>query len=288
MKSARGVRVFRVPALKGAIQRKRTCVDPTPELTAGPLPATRRGVRIQIVVCGDIRTLRVAGELDLLSRSTLEDTLARLARGGCELVLDLRPLTFMDTTGVHVALAARDLCAVCGCTLRMIPGSVTTQRVFELAGVDRHLPFHSEESDPRIGLPGAGLKDEAAPAGLAAPGEDRAASPQHEPYDTYGQPPVLHPSCPGRPTARLIATGEPPDRETGGALGEPLGFRRSTSSLSRDGASAVRARITRAPRRISSAGFGIASRWAQRATLRYGATGLPHFSRQGEEHLKER
>jgi anti-anti-sigma factor len=106
------------------------------------------GLSIQALVCGELRTLRLSGHLDLASRVPLEDAISRMAIDGCEFVLDLRPLTFMDTSGVHVALAARDLCARRGCKLRLIPGSAAIQSVFEFTGVLDQLSFQAEASGP--------------------------------------------------------------------------------------------------------------------------------------------
>ncbi|HEX4437030.1 MAG TPA: STAS domain-containing protein [Solirubrobacteraceae bacterium] len=151
-------------------------------MPAGELgqPARRQdvvGLSFQVLVRGGRRTLRLSGELDLAWRTPLEDVIARIARGRCEVVIDLRALTFMDTSGVHVVLAARDLCAVCGCALRLIPGSVAVQRVFELAGVLDQLQFQAEESLPRPGMSEDSSGDGADPDRLAALGVGRAASP---------------------------------------------------------------------------------------------------------------
>jgi anti-sigma B factor antagonist len=102
-------------------------------------------LRVQAVVCEELRTLRLAGELDLACRAMLEDAIARIVSDDCTLVLDLRAVTFMDTTGVHVALGAVDLCASQGCELRLLPGPARVQRVFELVDALERLPFTSAE-----------------------------------------------------------------------------------------------------------------------------------------------
>ncbi len=132
-------------------------------------------LRIQAVICNGSRTLRLAGELDLAGRAPLEDAIARIATGGCKVVLDLRPVTFTDASGVHVALAAARLCAVRGCELRLICGPPAVQRVFELAGVLDQLPFQAEQQ-PRSELSGGDSEDGAVPDLLAA----RARRPRRE------------------------------------------------------------------------------------------------------------
>ncbi|HEX3910102.1 MAG TPA: STAS domain-containing protein [Solirubrobacteraceae bacterium] len=100
---------------------------------------------LQVAICDGVRTLRLRGELDLACRAALEDAIMRLVANGCTVVVDLRGLTFMDTSGVHVALAANALCAAHGCELRLIPGPAAVQRVFDLAGTLAGLSFLDED-----------------------------------------------------------------------------------------------------------------------------------------------
>lgn len=52
---------------------------------------------------GSVVTARVAGELDIATVPQLESSLPPLAPGD-ELVLDLRPLTFIDSSGVRLLM----------------------------------------------------------------------------------------------------------------------------------------------------------------------------------------
>lgn len=133
-------------------------------------------LRIQAVVCDRLRTLRLAGELDLVGRAPLEDAIVRIATDGCTLVLDLRAVTFMDTSGVHVALAADHCCAARGCELRLFAGPAAVQRVFELAGVLAQLPFQAGQQLRSAELPAATSMTERPPVLPAALPGGRAAS----------------------------------------------------------------------------------------------------------------
>jgi anti-sigma B factor antagonist len=100
----------------------------------------------------DGHRLLLSGELDLATSPTLASAVARLCREGAgEIVLDLRGLQFIDSTGIRTILHAVDLCARHECELALIRGSSTTQRLFELTGLEEKLPFREpreSELDP--------------------------------------------------------------------------------------------------------------------------------------------
>lgn len=86
---------------------------------------------------GDRATLlSVSGELDLVSSPALEEALDRLSGLGQELVmLDLRPLEFMDSTGLHVLVKAQQRAHDAGQRFALIRGGEQVQRLLNLTGV---------------------------------------------------------------------------------------------------------------------------------------------------------
>jgi anti-sigma B factor antagonist len=84
--------------------------------------------------------VRPAGDLDLDTVHRVEAALTELREeGAASLVLDLRELTFMDSTGLRLVIrwhtAARDE----GFEFAIVPGPEVVQRVFRLTGMDAHL-----------------------------------------------------------------------------------------------------------------------------------------------------
>jgi anti-anti-sigma factor len=72
----------------------------------------------------------------------LDERAAQLCGDGpCRLVLDLRELRFIDSTGLLAIRRMRELCADSGCELQLIPGPPAVQRLFELTGLLERLPF---------------------------------------------------------------------------------------------------------------------------------------------------
>lgn len=82
------------------------------------------------------------GELDLDTIDVVEQHLHDLREAGArEIVLDLRKLTFMDSSGLHVIFKAARLAKRDGVSFVLIPGPRPVQRLFELTGARDHLTF---------------------------------------------------------------------------------------------------------------------------------------------------
>jgi anti-anti-sigma factor len=108
----------------------------------GSATAALGRMTLRVIDRGTRRTLILSGELDLASRPVLDEALARVGQEPIEaLVLDLSGVSFMDSTGLHAVLAAKDLCAKHGCELLFVRGSTQVQRLFELSGVLVQLEF---------------------------------------------------------------------------------------------------------------------------------------------------
>jgi len=86
--------------------------------------------------------VRPVGELDLATVPVVEAQLSELvAAGFTSLVIDLRELRFLDSTGVRLLLSWNARCRADDLALRVIPGPAPVQRVIEVAGVAHLLPF---------------------------------------------------------------------------------------------------------------------------------------------------
>ena len=81
--------------------------------------------------------VEVSGELDLSSALVFEEQLRRVEEE-CEpklLVLDLRSLKFMDSTGLRLILSAHARAINRGRKLAIVEGGTAIQRIFRLTGV---------------------------------------------------------------------------------------------------------------------------------------------------------
>lgn len=90
---------------------------------------------------GSVR-VRLRGELDLSGAGRLEESLDRLAADGRPVVLDLRELTFMDSTGLRVLLQAAERARDDSWDLRMLaPAGGEALMTIEETGAAALLPI---------------------------------------------------------------------------------------------------------------------------------------------------
>ena len=96
---------------------------------------------------GVIRLVLV-GELDLSSASLVEDVLRDLEEESPSLiVLDLRELTFMDSTGLRVMVSADARARDHARRLAIVQGPEPVHRVFRITGLDDHLDIVETPED---------------------------------------------------------------------------------------------------------------------------------------------
>ncbi len=89
---------------------------------------------------GDRVVLSLAGELDMANAPALQKEIEGPQLVDAKtVVLDLQPLTFLDSTGLRIILAARDLCWRRGQEFAVTPGSQQVQRLLSVTGVGEHL-----------------------------------------------------------------------------------------------------------------------------------------------------
>ena len=96
--------------------------------------------------------VRVAGELDLESAPALAGTLDRLERPCDRVVLDLSQLTFIDASGLRLAVTEHQRAASDGFEFVLAGAVGPVLKVFRLTGLDVLLPM---APDLRSALPDA-------------------------------------------------------------------------------------------------------------------------------------
>jgi anti-anti-sigma factor len=84
--------------------------------------------------------IEIAGELDLATAPKLEDEMKRVeADGPAVIVLDLRPLSFMDSSGLRALLSADSRAREAGRRLVLVRGDERVQRVLKITRLDERL-----------------------------------------------------------------------------------------------------------------------------------------------------
>lgn len=92
---------------------------------------------------GKRHRISLSGELDLANSTTVETELdAVLADGECELVVDMRELEFIDSTGIALLVATLGRNDPQRPRVRFVPSaSAAVARVLDLTGLGERLPL---------------------------------------------------------------------------------------------------------------------------------------------------
>jgi anti-anti-sigma factor len=115
-----------------------------PPFAAGYAPGVP-GFEVSSSADPDHAVLALRGELDLSSAPAVEAAVRRaIQRGARQLVLDLRELAFMDSTGLRTVLRADALARQAGARLALVDGAEPVRRVFEMTGMRQRLTWVDE------------------------------------------------------------------------------------------------------------------------------------------------
>ena len=91
--------------------------------------------------------IAVSGELDLASSPALQEELDRVSADSELLIIDLRELDFMDSTGLSVLVRAHQRAEEQGRRLAMVKGPQQVQRLLSLTGVADRLTLVDAPED---------------------------------------------------------------------------------------------------------------------------------------------
>lgn len=88
------------------------------------------------------------GEVDMASAPALERVLAaQVAAGVPRVMVDLRQVTFMDSTGLTALFRASETMRSTGSTLVVVCGPGPVRRVLEVSGVGGVVPIYADPSE---------------------------------------------------------------------------------------------------------------------------------------------
>jgi len=109
----------------------------------------RRGVveqpfSIEKRFAGDTPVVVVAGEIDVATAPQLREVLHEvIAQGQATVVLDLLPVTFLDSTALGVLVGALKRCRELGGELHVVVSDPRIMKIFEITGLTNVFPIAS-------------------------------------------------------------------------------------------------------------------------------------------------
>ncbi|MFD7541720.1 STAS domain-containing protein [Streptomyces sp. NPDC059819] len=87
--------------------------------------------------------IELAGELDHHTAPEVRDTLPGLdLRPGQQLVIDLTGITFCDSSGITVLIAARNHALACSASVALAAVPERVARIFRIVGLEQVFPTH--------------------------------------------------------------------------------------------------------------------------------------------------
>jgi anti-sigma B factor antagonist len=119
------------------MSRPRTAEWPAGSRARDPAP-----FRIVVQMERDVVRVSPFGDVDMDTVGQIRAQLENVtATGAKHVVLDLRGVTFLDSTGRHLALEADAASRAQGWKFGLVGGPADVQRVFDLTGARARLPF---------------------------------------------------------------------------------------------------------------------------------------------------
>ncbi|QFG22823.1 STAS domain-containing protein [Actinomadura sp. WMMB 499] len=97
--------------------------------------------------------VRVKGDIDVVSRERFEETLLEVIDAGGPVVVDMREVTFCDSTGLNVVVVANRRAIERGTRLALVALPPRVEKVFRITGVDRYVPVHDTLREALAAMP---------------------------------------------------------------------------------------------------------------------------------------
>lgn len=97
--------------------------------------------------------VRVKGDIDVVSRTRFEETLYEVVDSGEPLVIDMREVTFCDSTGLNAIVSAYRRAGERGTAVALVALPPRVQRVFRITGIDKFVPIYDTLREAVSALP---------------------------------------------------------------------------------------------------------------------------------------
>jgi anti-anti-sigma factor len=103
---------------------------------------------LETTLAGSAAVVALRGDLDLAGAAALEQQLERIEQGPeSALVLDLRAVEFMDSSGLRAIALTAQRAESAGRRLALVPGPQQVMRVFDITRMRERLDFVADPSE---------------------------------------------------------------------------------------------------------------------------------------------
>ena len=118
-----------------------------------PVDGAAENLRLTVADRSDgLGEVVVSGEIDFATHRTLLDALTEeLNRGHHRIVLDLREVTFCDSTGLGVLVRVRQQAVAGGGWLRLVDPTSAVRRALAITNIDQLVPAYPTVADAVAG-----------------------------------------------------------------------------------------------------------------------------------------
>jgi anti-anti-sigma factor len=127
-------------ALRLAVNRE----DPRDRAGHAEAMQAAAAAEFRVDVARERGTVRISpvGELDVATIGHVREHLGEaMTSGAGRVILDLRDTTFLDSSGLHLAVETHDWATRNGAEFAIVPGPPAVQRAFDATGLSARLPF---------------------------------------------------------------------------------------------------------------------------------------------------
>lgn len=98
---------------------------------------------------GDVVTIAPNGEIDLETVDAVRREFASACAEARNITLDLRAVSFMDSSGLRVLIESQRDADAAGLTFAIVRGPASVQRLLELSGITDRLNFVAAPAEGR-------------------------------------------------------------------------------------------------------------------------------------------
>ena len=97
---------------------------------------------------GTVCTVTLAGEVDVYTAPMLKEKLVALVESGCvDVVVDLRDVGFIDSSGLGVLVSALRRARERNGTVRIVCTRESILKIFRITGLDKVFPIFSDAAE---------------------------------------------------------------------------------------------------------------------------------------------